>query len=398
MRRRTFLLTAPGAVAAQQTTRVTGYEVWSWDRWRKITGENRRQIVSDQTGKAGLADLLAFNGQRITASGDWPARRRSILGVIQAILGPSPATRPPLETRTLEETPLEGYIRRRVMYQSEPGEFVPAFLLVPRKLDAPAPAVICPHQTVQEGKNEPAGLAGNSRLHMALHLVRRGFVTLAYDAACFGERHDPASGHYGDAIPFYKKHPEWSMMGKMAWDLSRGVDYLRSLDFVDPASIGSIGHSHGGYTTLFGMALDDRIAAGASSCGFDTFRHDGNVFRWSHATALMPRLGFYLSSPYVDMRFYSGVLDSETIQTPLDMHYVLAMIAPRPLFLSTSDEDSVFPNAGWSARQALARLEPVYRLLGAEDRMGSYYFRGGHGFPPEAAERAYGWLERWLRR
>jgi hypothetical protein len=188
------------------------------------------------------------------------------------------------------------------------------------------------------------------------------------------------------------------MMSKMVWDLSRAIDYLETLDFVDPSRIASIGHSHGGYTTLFSMALDQRIAAGASSCGFDTFRYDGNAYRWSHATALMPRLGFYSSSPYVNLRFNSGVPDSETVQIPFDMHEVLALIAPRPLFLSTSDEDSVFPNAGWSARQSLARLQPVYKLLSAEDRLGSYFFRGGHGFPPEASELAYGWLERWLKK
>jgi dienelactone hydrolase len=279
----------------------------------------------------------------------------------------------------------------------EPGEFTPGYLLLPKQARGRLPAVIVPHQTTQEGKREPAGLAGNPRLHWALALVRRGYVTFTYDAACFGERHEPASGHYGDAIPFYRKHPTWSMLGKMAWDLSRAVDYLQTLDFVDPARIGSAGHSHGGYTTFVGMALDDRLRAGVSSCGFDTFRYDGNVWRWSHATALLPRLGFYVSSPHIHMRNYVGMPDSETPQTPFDLHYFLALVAPRPLFLTASDDDNIFPNAGWSTRQSMAKLEPLYDLLGARDRIGSYYFRGGHGFPLEAEERAWKWLDRWLR-
>jgi hypothetical protein len=40
------------------------------------------------------------------------------------------------------------------------------------------------------------------------------------------------------------------------------------------------------------MALDSRIAAGASNCGFDTFRIDGNTFRWSHATGCCPGWDF----------------------------------------------------------------------------------------------------------
>jgi dienelactone hydrolase len=316
--------------------------------------------------------------------------------IVLAILGAPPASKPPLDAKVLGESAQAGYTRRKLVYQAEPGEFVPAFLLVPGKAAGGLPAVICPHQTVQEGKDEPAGLAGNPRLHMALELVKRGYVTFTYDAACFGERHNPESGHYGEAIPFYRKHPRWSMMGKMAWDLSRAVDYLETLDFVDPKRIASIGHSHGGYTTLFAAALDERIRAAVSSCGFDTLRYDGNPYRWSHATALMPRLGFYVTSPHINMRFYAGVPDSGVIQIPFDMHQVLALIAPRALFLSTSDEDAIFPNAGWSARQALACLEPAYKLLGTGDRLGSYFFRGGHSFPPEASERAYAWLDRWL--
>jgi hypothetical protein len=227
--------------------------------------------------------------------------------------------------------------------------------------------------------------------------VQRGFVTFTYDAICFGERHDPASGHYGDAIPFYRKHPRWSLLGKMIWDLGRVIDYLQTLDFVDASRIGSVGHSHGGITTLFAMAFDERIKVGASNCGFDTFRIDGNTWRWSHATALMPLLGFYVSNPSLNMDFYRAVPDSEVIHTPFDMHEVLSLIAPRPLFLSTSDEDFVFPNGGWSARRALARIKPVYELLGANEQLASSFFSGGHNFPSEASSSAYAWLERWLR-
>jgi glucuronyl esterase-like protein len=270
-------------------------------------------------------------------------------------------------------------------------------LLRPKNLRGKAPVVLCPHQTTQAGKREPAGLAGNPQLHSALHLVQRGFVTLTYDAICFGERHEAASGHYGDAIPFYRKHPRWSLLGKMIWDLSRAIDYIETLDFVDATRIGSVGHSHGGITTLFGMAFDERIKAGASNCGFDTFRIDGNTWRWSRATALLPRLGFYLSNPALSMEFYRAVPDSEVIQTPFEMHELLALVAPRPLFLSTSDEDFVFPNGGWSLRRALARVKPVYKLLGSEERLSSYFFDGGHNFPGDASSNAYAWLDRWLK-
>lgn len=398
---RRSLLLAPAAGSAAQAPRPvvrSGYLDWSWERWREITRESRPTIVSDQSGKAFLCDLLVdAAGKKIESAEEWARRRAQLRSVLDVFLGPAPRKQAALDAKVIQEEDAGDHRRRHVTFQTEPGEIVPGLLLIPKQARGKLPALLVPHQTTQDARKEPAGLAGNPRMHIALELVRRGYVTFTYDALCFGERHDPGSGHYGDAIPFYRKHPEWSVLGKMVWDLSRAVDYLQTLDVVDPSRIGSIGHSHGGYTTLIGMALDERIRVGVSSCGFETFRHDGNVWRWSHATALLPRLGYYISSPYISMRNYVGVPDSETPQVPFDMHWMLALIAPRAVFLSTSDEDAIFPNGGWSARMALARLEPVYRLLGAEGKMGSYFFRGGHGFPVDAAERANGWLDRWMK-
>jgi dienelactone hydrolase len=373
------------------------YVDWRWERWRQITGATRPRLVTEQTGRAELIDPLIRSGEKITTPERWQWQRNSIKRVLQIFLGAPPNTKPPLEPRVIEETARGNHTLRKLVYQTEPGEFVPAYLLAPKTLKAPASVVICPHQTTQAGKREPAGLAGNPQLHTALRLVERGYVTFTYDALCFGERHDAASGHYGDAIPFYRKHPRWSLMGKMIWDLNRAVDYLQTLDFVDAARIGSIGHSHGGYTTLFAMAFDERIKAGVSNCGFDTFRLDGNTWRWSRATALLPLLGFYITSPHLNMDLYRAVPDSGVIEVPFDLHQLLALIAPRPMLLSTSDEDFVFPNGGWSARRALARIEPVWRLLDARERIGSYFFNGGHSFPADAAVKTDEWLDRWLR-
>jgi dienelactone hydrolase len=390
MRRRDLL--AGAAIAAAPKSEYD-YVDWSWERWRKLTGETRPRVASEQSGKAELSELVRKDG----TLADWSKRREGIERVLSVFLGTPPADKLRPNARVLEETRLSGYLRRKLEYETEPGEFVPAYLLVPDGLRGRAPAVLCPHQTMQGGKKSPAGLADDPSQHTALELVKRGYVTFTWDALCFGERHKFETGHYGEAIPFYRKHPRWSLLGKMIWDLSRGVDYLETLDFVDARRIGSTGHSHGGYTTLAAMALDKRIAAGAANCGFDTFRIDGNTFRWSYATALLPRAGFWVSSPHINMDFYRAVPDSEVVLTPFDMHEFVALAAPKPVLFSCSDEDFVFPNGGWSTRRAVARLEPLYALHKAPDRLATHYFRGGHSFPAAARERAYAWLDRWLK-
>ncbi len=374
------------------------YVDWSWEQWRSITKAVRpRRISAEQTGQAELIDLLIRGKEKITTTQAWQRQREAIKGVLNEFLGEPPKSKPTLKAKIIEETTRENHILRKLVFQTEPNEFVPAYLLIPKNLKGRAPVALCPHQTTQAGMKEPAGLAGNPQMQTALHLVERGFVTFTYDAVCFGERHDAASGHYGDAIPFYRKHPRWSLMGKMIWDLQRAIDYLETLDFVDASRIGSIGHSHGGYTTLFGMAFDERIKAGVSNCGFDTFRIDGNTWRWSRATALLPLLGFYVTNPRLNMDFYRAVPDSGVVDVPFEMHELLALIAPRPLLLSTSDEDFVFPNGGWSVRRALERIKPVYELFGAQENLSSYFFNGGHNFTAEASANAYSWLERRLK-
>jgi hypothetical protein len=406
--RREFLALSGAAAAGAALRNVSAYSQrtlpkseydyvdWSWESWRKITGQVRPRVSGEQAGKAELIDLLVSGNNKITTPQAWGTRREEIKHLLSVFIGEPPKSKPPLSARILEETTHETHTLQKITFDTEPSESVPSFLLRPKGLNGKLPVVICPHQTTQAGKKEPAGLTGNPQLHTALQLVQRGFVTFTYDAICFGERHDPASGHYGDAIPFYRRHPRWSLLGKMVWDLSRAIDYLQTLEFVDSTRIGSMGHSHGGITTIFGMAFDERIKVGASNCGFDTFRIDGNTWRWSRATALLPLLGFYISNPALNMDFYRAVPDSEVVKTPFDLHELLALIAPRPLFLSTSDEDFVFPNGGWSARRALARIKPVYELLGSGDRLSSHFFSGGHNFPGDAADIAYAWLERWL--
>jgi dienelactone hydrolase len=403
-----------GAAAAAATLKVPSsigqrplpksefdYVDWSWRRWRTITRETYPRLTGRQTGSAELVyPLDNADKSTIKTSTEWSSRRESITELINSFLGNPPVSKPSLAPRIVEEKDFENYTRRKLTFQSELGDHIPAYLLVPKNLNHRVPAVLCPHQTtipLTNGMREPAGIAGEPALQTALHLVNRGYVTLSWDALCFGERHDPSRGHYGDAIPFYQKHSRWSLMGKMVWDASRAIDYLETLDNVDSTRIGSVGHSHGGVTTIFSMAFDSRIRVGASNCGFDTFRLDGNTWRWSHATALIPKLGFYVSSPYINMDQYRAFPDSEVIKTPFDMHELLALIAPRPLFLSTSDEDFVFPNAGWSVRQSLTRIEPVYSLLNSSDRLGSYFFKGGHSFPSDASKLCYEWFDRWLK-
>ncbi len=318
---------------AFSAARLVAWEGHEWSKWQQVTTWEKPRVQSDQAGQGQLLPLM-LGGTGVTNSAlteqEWQARRRQLAATIGGILGaPSDLQKPPVEVREVGSEDLDTYTRRHVMIRAEADDWIPAYLLVPKQLAAPrVPAMLCLHQTVAQGKEEPCGIKGDAELAFAVELVKRGFVCLAPDAIGFGERIPAGKQPYHDSLAFYRKHPGWSYMGKMVWDTGRAIDYLETLPMVDPKRIGSIGHSYGAYGTFFAAAFEPRIAAAVASCGFTTFRSDPNPERWSHLTALIPQLGFYLP-------------DAASI--PFDWQHVVALAAPRPLFVWYATQDTIFP-------------------------------------------------------
>ncbi len=206
----------------------------------------------------------------------------------------------------LERVDRGDHVREKVLFSTTPHFRVPAYVLIPKKLSGPAPAVVDLHshggmflfgkeKVIDLGDNHPAMTAyqeGNyDGRPTATALVRRGYVVISIDAFFFGERRilldaDLSYGwdrsKYGpDAVA----HLNQQCRGKEAtlvkgltlagttwpgivfWDDVRTVDYLATRPEVDPKRIGCIGISMGGYRSLYLAALDDRIAA-ACVAGF----------------------------------------------------------------------------------------------------------------------------------
>jgi predicted dienelactone hydrolase len=330
------------------------------------------------SGRTGLLVRREADGKEhaLATTEDWARRRREILANMQLVMGPLPddSRKVPLDVRVVEETRMGTYVRRRLSFAVEEGDRVPAFLLVPADAKGPLPAVLCLHQTTAIGKDEPAGLGGNPRLHYAVHLAERGYVTLAPDYPNYGReyRFDPYKNGYASA----------TMKG--IWNHMRAVDLLQSLPEVDPGRIGVIGHSLGGHNSMFVAAFDPRIKCIVSNCGFTGFRHyfKGNLGGWSGSRTYMPRI-----------RTVYG-LDPEKV--PFDFADVVAALAPRAFLASAPLQDGNFEVSG--VKECVAAARPVYELLGASDRLAARHPDCGHDFPPEARKVAYEWMDRWLKR
>ena len=240
-----------------------------------------------------------------------------------------------------------------------------------------SPVMIVFHQTQTPGKREACGMTGDANMAFADELAKRGILCIAPDAIGFGERIPDDAQPYANALDFYRKHPQWSFFGKMSWDIARIIDYLETLPYVDTKRIGVIGHSHGAYGSIMGAVFEPRIGLVVASCGYTTLRTDPRPDRWSHLTALMPRLGFYVE---------------DIGQAPFDWHEIAACIAPRPYFNWATLNDDIFPETA-NLEDVYAQLRSVYAQYGREDDFQGRLAPGAHRFPPEAREEAYKWIE-----
>jgi dienelactone hydrolase len=312
--------------------------------------------------------------QPIRSTADCVKRRADIIANMQLVMGALPAAsrRIPLDVKISETVSTPRFVRKRLTYQAEKGDRVPAFLMLPIGEKKKYPAVLCLHQTTRIGKDEPAGLGGSSNLHYAAELAERGYVTLAPDYPSFGEySYDFATNSCASG----------SM--KAIWNNMRAIDLLQALPQVDGTRIGCIGHSLGGHNAVFTAAFDERIAAIVSNCGFTSFGkyYGGNLKGWS-SQRYMPRIAsLYHSNPQ---------------KMPFDFSGVVAAIAPRAFLAIAPLHDDNFEVSG--VRDVIAAARPVYELLGAGEKIAARYPDCRHDFPPEERRFAYRWLDRWLHR
>jgi dienelactone hydrolase len=286
------------------------------------------------------------------------------------------------DIETIDTSECESYTRHKLRYWVGEAEEVHAFLLVPHGVNAPAPAIVAMHQMNNYGKDEVAGLFGNKDYAYGHELAERRYVIIAPDYLSMGERVFPGKDRF-DTIPFYEKYPDWSMVGKDIEDIRSAIDVLCTFDFVDTNRIGAIGHSHGGSNTIFGMAMDERIAVGVSNCGMSVISEEEKCLEWSAEDEYIyfPRLRKYL-------------LAGEEL--PFDINEVAALIAPRAWLNISAYYDKTLGNQEFLAGVGI-QLTQIYKLYGKQNHFAFFMHGNDHSFPKFARALAYEWLDKFLK-
>lgn len=317
--------------------------------------------------------LTAQSLSQIRTAEDWSSQQAIYRRQLAEMLGLEPAPPrtdlQPVVTGTVDD---QDVIVENLHFQSLPGLYVTGNFYRPREQDQPLPAILylCGHARVAEGDVS----YGNKTAyhHHGLWFARHGYVCLTIDTIQLGEIEGDHHGTHR-LNQWWWNSRGYTPAGVEAWNAIRALDYLEQRPEVDPARIGVTGRSGGGAYTWWVAALDTRVAAAVPVAGITSLRNhvvDGCVS--GHCDCMYP------------VNTYRW-----------DFPQIAALVAPRPLLIANSDNDTIFPLDG--VIDVHARVRRIYDLLGASDRLGLCITPGPHTDTQELQVPAFRWFNKHLR-
>ncbi len=278
----------------------------------------------------------------------------------------------PLSIQIEERTETDTYSRIRFTYDSEYGNPVPAYLLIPKTAQKSHPIAIALqghttgfHNSVgiiryeQDRDNQPDDCFG-------LQAVAHGFAALCIEQRGMGETRSgrypgPGGVHQCSFTAMTALQLGRTVIGERVWDVMRGIDALGALemDALDTDKIMILGTSGGGTAAFYAACCEERIAYAAPACAFCSYR-----------SSIMDILHCVCNNiPNISLWF--------------EMEDLSCLIAPRPLTVLAGREDMIFPLDG--VEQSYVVAQNIYEAAGAADRCRLVIMPKGHQFCPDVA-------------
>jgi len=341
-----------------------------------------------------LPEPLVFaDGTPVKSPADWTKRRTELLQLFEThVYGKTPVGKPEgmhVESRkkftgflegkaTMEEVRIhfspgqEGpFLDLLVIKPAEvPGGGVPTFLALNfggNQSIHPSPDISITDSWMRESKEDlEDGLVANNRATEKSRgsRVSRWPVEKIIASGCA-----LATFYYGDIDPDFDDgfengihalfgkpgEGQWGSIGAWAWGASRAMDYLTTDPAIDQKRVALFGHSRLGKTALWGGAQDERfslVISNNSGCG-------GAALSKRCFGERVGRIN--RSFPHWFSESFNQYNENEAA-LPVDQHELIALIAPRMVYVASAEEDRWADPRGEFLGAKLA--EPVYELLG----------------------------------
>jgi len=322
--------------------------------------------------------------------GSWGERGRDLVKVREAFrrcFGDFEEKRrrePDLDVIVLDKIDLGGgLVQEKIRYQTEPGEYVPAWLLRPARPIGPLAAIIAFHGHGGKYHVGKEGVVGTGAefadigMGFAVQFARAGYVVLAPDSVCFGERRNPYPDRWPDGfwervVAMRETAAGGCMARKNVWDNMRAIDFVQTLPYVDPERIGGCGLSMGSGMTFYTMMWEPRLKVGVAVCSMYTLK----------VLYEQPLMHCYMN--YVP----------RMVETGLEMYDVFPLIAPRALLMVNPTDSREDPLA--ETRELYEKSRWAWEEAGRAQAFQLEVFEGQHEFPAPMRLKALDWFRRWL--
>jgi dienelactone hydrolase len=317
-------------------------------------------------------ELIPSMGYRGGSVSEW---QRSLSPVVRRLLAETPFESPPLDARTLWKRTSDLGTIEKLIFHSQRGVEVPAYLCLPHLATPPYPVLVClqGHSTGMHNsigvarwdESRQAQVAGDRAL--ALGCMSRGVAALCIEQRALGERAEQINRwqqvtyHECTEAAMHGLLIGQTLIGQRVHDVERGLDLLEERAIFDMQRVGVLGQSGGGTVALYAAAMLPRVKIVVASGAFCSFRE-----------SLLPRL--HCPDNYVP-----------SILRYCEMGDVLGLFAPRPAVVVAGRVDPIFPFGGFE--RAVEQSRRIYDAAGAADRLHAVACSGGHRFYAEATWR-----------
>ena len=366
-----FALLCCAAAAPQQPAPTTNLGTDASGNPRRLALKTGHVSNYDEArvGEYTLPDpLVLANGTRVRDARTWQRTRRpEIIRLYESeIFGRVPATAPRVTWKVLG-VPILARAAVNVAIKHVDGIIADAetprirlTIYTPSNAKRRVPLILL--MNFGGGGTTPAASLPSGEPPVARDILARGwgYATIFYQDIQPDRADTAKEGVINLAAGQRPARPDddWGAIAVWAWGISRTIDYLVTDPAVDPRRIAVQGHSRLGKTALWASATDARIAAVYASCagemGSALSRRD-----WGETVDDMAQ-----NFPW----WFAGAFQQWSgrwQEMPVDAHMLIALSAPRPVFLTGGTADQWADPAG--EYLAAVAAGPVYRLLGAKD-------------------------------